>query len=149
MKSATVFVTSLAGLLMAVAAAAEVYRWTDENGRVHFSDKPPRDGQAENISDETRSVNVDTSRAERKKLNQLFAPETPEEKRLRQQGESQSTAQAEKRRVECENARRELRFFREERFYWVDDEGNAANASEQERQQMIDRLSTVIQQHCS
>jgi hypothetical protein len=149
MKAAAVFVIGLAGLLNAVSATAEVYRWTDENGRVHFSDKPPRDRPAENISDKTRSVNVDTSSAEREKLNKLFAPETPEEKRLHQQRQNQAMAQAEQRRVQCDKARRELRFFREERFYWVDEEGNPSNASEQERQQMVDRLSAAIEQHCS
>jgi hypothetical protein len=149
MKAAAIFVAGLAGLLTAVAATAEIYRWTDENGRVHFSDKPPRDQQAEKIGDKTRPVNVDTSRAEREKLNKLFAPETPEEQQLRRQREARLAAQAEKRRVECENARRELRFFTEERFYWVDEQGRTSNASEQERQQVIDRLSQAIQQHCS
>ncbi|MCW8195685.1 DUF4124 domain-containing protein [Proteobacteria bacterium 005FR1] len=149
MRTSVVFATGLAGLFIAVAASADIYRWTDENGRVHFSDKPPRDREAENISERTRSVNVDTSSGEREKLNELFAPESPEEKRLRQQREVQRTAQAEKQRLVCEKAQRELRFFKEERFYWVDESGNSKNASEQERQQMIEQLSTAIQRHCS
>ena len=36
----------LALLLMSAAETAEVYRWTDENGQVHFSQRPPpRDAQ--------------------------------------------------------------------------------------------------------
>ena len=32
----------LASLLLALpAGAAEVYRWTDQNGQVHFSQRPP------------------------------------------------------------------------------------------------------------
>ncbi|MEJ2384162.1 MAG: DUF4124 domain-containing protein [Xanthomonadales bacterium] len=34
----------LAGLLVAPAAAAEVYKWTDENGVVHYTDRPPERG---------------------------------------------------------------------------------------------------------
>lgn len=30
-------------------ASAEVYRWTDEDGRVHFGDKPPRDAETEQV----------------------------------------------------------------------------------------------------
>jgi uncharacterized protein YcfL len=147
MKAAVL--VSLAGFFLAASAAAEVYRWTDENGRVHFSDKPPRDRQAENISERTRSVNVDTSSSEREKLNDLFAPETPEEKELRRQREAQQTAQAEKHRLACDNAQRQLRFFKEERFYWVDESGSSSNASEQERQQMVEQLTAAIRQHCS
>ena len=33
-------------LLLPVAAHAEIYRWTDENGNVHFGDKPVEEGAA-------------------------------------------------------------------------------------------------------
>ena len=32
---------TLALCLLAVPAAAELYKWTDENGKVHYSDQPP------------------------------------------------------------------------------------------------------------
>ena len=31
-------------LIFALPAAAEVYRWVDENGVVHYTDKPPAPG---------------------------------------------------------------------------------------------------------
>ena len=34
---------------------AEIYKWTDENGRVHFGDKP-----AENVSAESVTVEVNS-----------------------------------------------------------------------------------------
>ncbi|MBD3641679.1 MAG: DUF4124 domain-containing protein [Marinobacter sp.] len=34
--------TALLCLLATTPAHAEVYRWTDANGAIHFSDKPPR-----------------------------------------------------------------------------------------------------------
>lgn len=40
----------LLAVLMTVASAhAELYRWTDEAGRVHFSDQPPADQPAESM----------------------------------------------------------------------------------------------------
>jgi len=44
-------------LLMAVhmSASAEVYRWVDENGRVHYSDKP--------VSDKAKTVDIKTGPA--------------------------------------------------------------------------------------
>jgi len=41
MKLLTLLFCSLMGLS---AAAAEVFRWTDENGQVHFSQRPPPNG---------------------------------------------------------------------------------------------------------
>lgn len=45
----------LASLLPATLNAAQVYRWTDENGQVHFSSNPPVDKlkQAENYDVKT------------------------------------------------------------------------------------------------
>lgn len=39
----------VAGFIMAISASAEVYRWTDENGKVHFSDKPRHGGATEKV----------------------------------------------------------------------------------------------------
>lgn len=42
----------LVALCLCVCGAgawAEVYRWTDADGRVHFGDKPPRDAQTEQV----------------------------------------------------------------------------------------------------
>lgn len=35
------FLTLFAAAMLALPAAAEMYRWVDENGRVHYSDQPP------------------------------------------------------------------------------------------------------------
>ena len=33
----------LLSLFLAVPVSAEIYRWTDENGRVHYGERPPHD----------------------------------------------------------------------------------------------------------
>ncbi|MEX1032140.1 MAG: DUF4124 domain-containing protein [Cellvibrionaceae bacterium] len=143
-----VLVTGIVGITLALPVPAEIYRWTDENGKVHFSDRPPRDRQAEDISDRARSVNVDSSGEERQKLNQLFAPESEEEKQLREDKDQALAAQREQRQRNCDKARRELKFFQEERFYRVDEQGNGSDVSEQERERIIADLSATIQRHC-
>ena len=37
-------IAAIVVLLLAQSAAAEIYRWVDENGVVHYTDKPPRPG---------------------------------------------------------------------------------------------------------
>ena len=44
----------LAGML-ALPAAAEIYRWTDSTGKVHYSDKPPADAKKQEVRVETQS----------------------------------------------------------------------------------------------
>lgn len=37
---ATVFIVSVITIAFAIPASAELYKWVDENGKVHFTDKP-------------------------------------------------------------------------------------------------------------
>ena len=41
-------------LLIGLSAYGEIYKWTDEQGQVHFSDKAPETVVAESIGDELR-----------------------------------------------------------------------------------------------
>ena len=49
------FIVSLLTLACAVAQAAEVYKWKDKDGRVHYGDKPKHEAQSVNVGpDEPR-----------------------------------------------------------------------------------------------
>jgi glutaredoxin len=43
-------------LLACVPVAAEIYRWTDADGRVHYSDKPPADRKAKQVKIKVPSI---------------------------------------------------------------------------------------------
>lgn len=44
----------LAGLALATASAAQIYKWVDEKGTVHFSDDPPAKAPLEVVPDSER-----------------------------------------------------------------------------------------------
>jgi len=46
----------LAALTLCVGANAEVYKWTDKEGRVHYSDKAPEGAQSEEVSEQLRDA---------------------------------------------------------------------------------------------
>ncbi|HRF87700.1 MAG TPA: DUF4124 domain-containing protein, partial [Pseudomonadales bacterium] len=46
-------------LLVGVSAQAEVYKWMDENGKVHFGDRAPAEKKVEAIDDKLNKVNID------------------------------------------------------------------------------------------
>jgi hypothetical protein len=48
-SSLTIIVTLVMGLVNIPASASEVYSWTDENGVVNYSDRPPQGQQAQTI----------------------------------------------------------------------------------------------------
>ena len=47
---------SLLTILTTLPSAAQIYRWVDENGKVHFSDKKPETREAETVSVEAPPV---------------------------------------------------------------------------------------------
>ncbi|MEZ5539069.1 MAG: DUF4124 domain-containing protein [Pseudomonadales bacterium] len=42
-----------------VPVRAEVYKWVDENGKVHFGDRAPEDKKSESIDKQLNKVNID------------------------------------------------------------------------------------------
>ena len=46
MKAVAVFCTSLA---LAISASAQVYKWTDSTGKVHYGDQPPPEAKAAQV----------------------------------------------------------------------------------------------------
>ncbi len=57
--------------LLASAAFAEVYKWADEQGRIHYSDSPPDDTRPEQVEIEPGPAAADRERAQRR-LNKLI-----------------------------------------------------------------------------
>ena len=49
-------ILALLGIMVAAAAAADVYRWVDEDGVVHFSDTPVEGAEQVNIAAANRST---------------------------------------------------------------------------------------------
>ena len=43
-------------LILPMSAAAQVYKWTDENGQTHFGDRSPEDRAVDDIGDKINSL---------------------------------------------------------------------------------------------
>ena len=48
-KAAQIFAVFLACVALSNAAQAEIYRWVDESGNIHFSDRPSRAHSSEEV----------------------------------------------------------------------------------------------------
>ncbi len=99
------------GLFFLSAAATTVYKWTDANGQVHYSDKPPPDQQAE-----VRTIKTPRP-ARRDGQTPVPADDSPEKTPATQQGDTadqEKLKQAEEarkkavRRQNCQIARKNL-----------------------------------------
>lgn len=80
-------------------SVAQVYKWVDENGKVHFSDKPP-------VTAKTETVNINHSKVSDERQHEI------KQQRLQRQQELLETM--EKERKSLENQRTEQRQAKKE-----------------------------------
>jgi hypothetical protein len=127
-------------LLVSLPVHADVYRWTDANGKVHFGDKKPG-AKAENITEMVKQTNIDTSANEHQKLETLFRKENPDDSE--QQQAQSNTAQLQ----HCAEAKVFLNKI-SGRLQVIDDNGKPVHISESERQQRAKELRKAIKENC-
>jgi len=127
---------------------AEIYRWTDEQGKTHFSEHPPEDQvPSEEISSQLSPLKRDSSKGETKKLQQLFKGATPEEQAHQQQEKTIQKQQDQKMAQACNKARQQLKTITG-RVFFVDDNGKEVVVTEKERKQRAQRLEQEIRRRC-
>ena len=125
---------------------AEVYRWVDENGKVHYSDKKPKE-QAEDISAEIKKQNIDSSIEEQQKLQQIFRPENDADRAHRERLNQQSQPSNDQIKY-CNEQRKYLRDISGP-VYFVDKDGKDMKVTERERQAEEARVRQLLQERCS
>lgn len=128
------------------SAWAELYRWTDANGKVHYSDrKPDEQVQSEQIDSSLKPLNIDDSRQEWKKLETVF-PDHEDTSFSREKKRNQQ-AQDEYYTKHCKEAREYLSKLKGP-VYFVDEEGNEYDISEKERKEREKEMEALIAEHC-
>lgn len=132
-------------MLLPTLACAQIYRWTDADGRVHFGQHPP--AGAEQVEVRPQVVERDEqTRAREARSERFFDARRQEQQAAREQANQAQVA----REQECQGLRRQLsrlqlggRFFRNdaagERVYYSDSEVEAARQ----------RLAARIGQECN
>lgn len=143
-------------------ATAEVYRWTDEHGRVHFGDSAaghPRNAErlaapavpadkrvdpAPRDSNDTADTS-DARRARQQRLLQVLAQERAEKER---QAQADAAREAEHRR-RCRELRATLRDAEGRLLYVPGENGIERFLSEEERVAHLDELRRVLRENCS
>lgn len=125
--------------LMPTAAQADIFKWVDANGQVHFSDAAPRNVNVTTVQKDTpeatssalpqNSVNTETL-LERQ---QRFSRKLEKERKAREALVAKEKARQEKRNAACERARNRLDHFKTvNRFYQENQDGTITYLSDKE-----------------
>jgi hypothetical protein len=105
-----VLLNSLFGALLAIASlgggaalAADIYRWTDENGLVHFGERPPRAGgeRIELRQQSGRPEDADAGAADRRERQQRLLDAYTHERSRKKQQQAEVEAEEARNRRRC------------------------------------------------
>jgi hypothetical protein len=136
-----------AGLCLS-SAQAEVYKWTDKSGKVHYSDKP--------LTDAAKSVpgtktTVDPSQA----IKALSDKEQDYKKRQEDaaKAKEKTDKEAEEARIKqqnCDNARKQMSQLQgNKRLYTTTPDGGRSYMNDADRQQAMDNAQQAVNKYCN
>jgi hypothetical protein len=140
-------VGAILSLLAGDFAVAQAYKWTDENGKVHFSDSPPPDRKAERLTIKPAVPADPNAKPGRSWESQL------EESRMGQlRSQQQKDVEERKARAaenECHRARYQLDLLQNSRrVYRVDDQGQRQYVDDKDRPAQIQSAQQAVDKYC-
>ena len=140
---------SLFLLLASPGSWAEVYRWVDAQGQVHFEDRNQAQSGSDTRSYRPPAATVEDPQQRLDKTRKLLNAYRAERQQAREQREQEKQELA-KRARQCAIARDKLRQYQQYgAIYRLDDEGKRVYLSDQEREVLIERSQDEIARWCN
>ncbi len=139
-------------LAMAVAPgaamSASVYKWTDENGVIHFGDHQPNGKKAEKVSVRAGTAQpLDSARpSPQERLSSL--EEKKAEKQEKENEAAASEAQRKQRAKNCEAAKKNLDIIRTKSRIRIDEDGEQRYLTPEEIEQYKAKYEEAISEFC-
>jgi len=148
---ATALALILAVTVTGTVSASEIYKWVDEDGGIHYGDRPTGAASEERLTVRSRPtdpeavqsqvvarLNAQTARAEAA----ANAPQGPSEEELR--------AEARERAEKCSTYRQRLeKFVHSRRLYREDENGERVYLDEDETLAARERVQNQVEEYCS
>ncbi|WP_127474729.1 DUF4124 domain-containing protein [Sulfurivermis fontis] len=141
----------LMSVCLAPAFAAGVYKWVDEQGQVHFGERPPARAQAQELQLKVlpAAPAATPTEAERRDNEQRLLRAFEEERELKKAQEEQSRKEQAQRERNCILARDRLRRYRSAgSLYNLDQQGNRVTLGENERAAAEQRAEQDVARWC-
>ena len=133
---------------------SQVYKWVDENGKIHYSDKPfdEKSKKVEMKSGPTQQQIIEARKTasriikHKNKVSEIIEDEASDTRKSKAMLEQQES----KRKRECAQAKYEVRMLgRGLRSYTQDKDGNKHFLSDKEKEDRIAKWQEFINQNCN
>jgi len=143
-----------AALVIAISTSAfadEIYKWVDQDGNVHYEDRPSGDPSEEQLQFSYNRTDTD---ALQNRVEALDDAEDSRQEARDQAAEEKRAAEedrvtAEQKKVECASHRARLEeLLRSPKIYRLDDEGERTYLDETQRAESRTRAETFVKETC-
>ena len=127
-------------------ASADVYKWVDEEGNVHYGDQPQENAQEMKIKEGnvTPSENEDRYRRQQKVLD-AFTHDRQQKNTAHEKAEAEKA----KKDAKCADARARFEKYVNAQYLYRKSENNERDVlDDQEREQALKKMQADIKQHC-
>ena len=133
--------------LYSITGYAEIYKWIDEQGKVHYGDKAVEDSKEIDVNISNRGhLKVNESREKkRRKLLKAFDDDRQRENKEK----AKKKKKKKKLKRNCAISKDRLRVYeRASSLYDIDKNGNKVVLSNKEREKTLTELRKSINKHC-
>lgn len=130
---------------------AEVYQWTDAEGRVHFGDRPPQEAKARELRiQQPQKLNSDAEdHAARMEQLDNFFQRRQEEREKQAQAVAEQKARAAEREQACQQMLAELKHMeRISMFYELNEEGERVFLDDETGDRFRREYRAKYEKHC-
>lgn len=139
-------------MLAAASAQADVYQWTDEQGNVHYGDRPMGAGAQERL--DIRSAPTDPSavreRSEARRQALAERREAAEEQAAGEPTPEELRAEREERQKKCSESRERLqKYLTSRRLYREGEDGERVYLDEEQMAVARARAQETVEEYCS
>ena len=140
--------TLLAVLLCSTPAFAEIYKWVDDSGRVHYGDRSqPRGTEVLQVP---AAAPTDPHLAARRRKQQRLLEAIEQEREQEHEAQARAEQQRVRRRHSCARAMDQLRMVeRPGRVYDLDDTGERRYWDAQTREHHRARITRYLDENCN
>ncbi len=143
-------VLSILIFCLATSAQAEIYKWVDEQGKVHFSDRP----QGKNTEKvEVKSSVSDAQKQDAERLSQRYQQlyqQVKEEEQAQAEADRKASADKEKRRAVCEQLKKKVNIANQEyALVRFNDEGGHEYLTDEEAADYRSKMNQLYAERCS
>ncbi len=150
-KNVIAFTMMLAISAAGMAFASEIYKWTDEQGNVHYGDRPTGDASEERLAIGSRPTDAAKVQAQvQASYDARAAAEEAAASEPAGPSPEELQAQALERQEKCATYKARLqKFVTSRRLYKQDENGERVYLDEDETQAARERVENQVAEYCS